>query len=169
MHLWNPGEKRGLPTGYVRGIEALLGLFQQFLPNGEYTLRKILRENIAGRIVDSEYLDNASDIWRSSDLAKDFDQLLSSVDNNIGSRLTSETIQLPELRNAETIIHQRPGDPNLFERLQHCANLPPGLPAKYSRDSGLLFSDHPLLVSDRGASHDPKGPLPRRHRQWPGP
>jgi hypothetical protein len=119
-----PVKKRGLPTGYVRGIEALLGLFQQFLPNGEYTLRKILRENIAGRIVDSEYLDNASDIWRSSDLAKDFDQLLSSVDNNIGSRLTSETVQLPELRNVETIIHQRPGDANLFERLQHCADLP---------------------------------------------
>ncbi|KUL83614.1 hypothetical protein ZTR_11273 [Talaromyces verruculosus] len=120
-----PVKKRGLPTGYVRGIEALLGLFQQFLPNGEYTLRKILRENIAGRIVDSEYLDNASDIWRSSDLAKDFDQLLSSVDNNIGSRLTSETVQLPELRNVETIIRQRPSDVNLFERLKHCADLPP--------------------------------------------
>ncbi|GAM35091.1 C6 transcription factor [Talaromyces pinophilus] len=120
-----PVKKRGLPTGYVRGIEALLGLFQQFLPNGEYTLRKILRENIAGRIVDSEYLDNASDIWRSSDLAKDFDQLLSSVDNNIGSRLTSETVQLPELRNVETIIHQWPSDVNLFERLKHCADLPP--------------------------------------------
>lgn len=118
-------KKRGLPTGYVRGIEALLGLFQQFLPNGEYTLRKILRENIAGRFVDSEYLDNASDIWRSSDLAKDFDHLLSSVDNNIGSRLTSETVQLPELRNVETIIHQRPGDVNLFDRLKHCADLPP--------------------------------------------
>lgn len=120
-----PVKKRGLPTGYVRGIEALLGLFQQFLPNGEYTLRKILRENIAGRIVDSEYLDNASDIWRSSDLAKDFDQLLSSVDNDIGSRLTSETVQLPELRNVETIIRQRPSDVNLFERLKHCADLPP--------------------------------------------
>ncbi|RAO70708.1 uncharacterized protein BHQ10_006720 [Talaromyces amestolkiae] len=120
-----PVKKRGLPTGYVRGIEALLGLFQQFLPNGEYTLRKILRENIAGRIVDSEYLDNASDIWRSSDLAKDFDQLLSSVDNNIGSRLTSETVQLPELRNVDTIIHQQPGEVNLFERLKYCADLPP--------------------------------------------
>lgn len=120
-----PVKKRGLPTGYVRGIEALLGLFQQFLPNGEYTLRKILRENIAGRFVDSEYLDNASDIWRSSDLAKDFDQLLSSVDNNIGSRLTSETVQLPELRNVDTIIHQQPGDVHLFDRLKHFADLPP--------------------------------------------
>ena len=120
-----PVKKRGLPTGYVRGIEALLGLFQQVLPNGEYTLRKILRDNIAGRMVDNEYLDNASDIWRSSELAKDFDQLLSSVDNNIGSRLTAETVQLPELRTVETLTQKRPGDANIFERLQHCADLPP--------------------------------------------
>ncbi|EED12814.1 C6 transcription factor, putative [Talaromyces stipitatus ATCC 10500] len=125
-----PVKKRGLPTGYVRGIEALLGLLQQLLPNGEYTLRKILREKIAGRMVDSEYLDNASDIWRSSELAKDFDQLLSSVDNNIGSRLTSETIRLPELRTAKTPIYGGLGETNLFENLQHCADLPsPNFPA----------------------------------------
>lgn len=119
-----PVKKRGLPTGYVRGIEALLGLFQQFLPNGEYTLRKVLRENIAGRIVDSEYLDNASDIWRSSDLARDFDQLLSAVDSNIATRLTTETVQLPELRSVEA-FHQQTENINLFEKLQQCADLPP--------------------------------------------
>ncbi|OKL57515.1 hypothetical protein UA08_06913 [Talaromyces atroroseus] len=124
-----PVRKRGLPTGYVRGIEALLGLFQQFLPNGEYTLRKVLRDNIAGRVVDSEFLDNASDIWRSSDLAKDFEQLLSSVDSNIATRLTTDAAQLPQLQNPRP-THPQPDSLNLFDRLQQCADLPsPEYPA----------------------------------------
>lgn len=134
-----PVKKRGLPTGYVRGIEALLGLFQQFLPNGEYTLRKVLRDNIAGRVVDSEYLDNASDIWRSSDLAKDFEQLLGSVDSNIATRLTTDAVQLPQLRHLET-TPQQPDTTNLFEKLRQCAYLPPpDYPPKIQEIIDLYF------------------------------
>jgi Fungal Zn(2)-Cys(6) binuclear cluster domain len=134
-----PVKKRGLPTGYVRGVEALLGLFQQFLPNGEYTLRKVLRDNIAGRVVDSEYLDNASDIWRSSDLAKDFEQLFSSVDSNIATRLTTDAPQLPQLRNLRP-PHQQPDSVNLFEKLQQCAELPsPDYPPNIQEIIDLYF------------------------------
>lgn len=122
-----PAKKRGLPTGYVRGVEALLGLFQQSLPNGEYKLRKVLREHLVGHMADSDYLEQASDIWRTSALAKDLDHLLSIADESDTSRPSSgadRVLRLPPIESASPAIQHPPtGDP--FERLEQFLDVPP--------------------------------------------
>lgn len=122
-----PAKKRGLPTGYVRGVEALLGLFQKSLPNGEYKLQRVLREHLVGHMADSDYLEQASDIWRSSALAKDLDHLLNIADDNDTPRPSSgadRALRLPPIESASPVVqHQPPGDP--FERLEQFLDVPP--------------------------------------------
>ncbi|BCS23052.1 Zn(II)2Cys6 transcription factor [Aspergillus puulaauensis] len=60
----NGGGRRGLPTGYVRGLEAALGLVLQHVPSSEKDLLELLRErpSAASR-------NRAVDRWRKSKVA----------------------------------------------------------------------------------------------------
>lgn len=70
-------KKRGLQSGYVRGLETLLGLALQHIPTSEVRIRTLLREKYStASFNDGELVDPCTDVWRSSDLAKDLDVLL---------------------------------------------------------------------------------------------
>lgn len=83
-------KKRGLQSGYVRGLETLLGLAFQHLPRSEVRIRTLLRHNYADvSFNDGNFSDHCTELWRTSDLAKDLDLLLVSG--------TEEPGQLPPL------------------------------------------------------------------------
>ena len=70
-------KKRGLQSGYVRGLETLLGLMLQHVPTSELRIRALLRQKYStASFNDGESVDPCTDLWRSSDLAKDLDVLL---------------------------------------------------------------------------------------------
>lgn len=78
-------KKRGLQTGYVKGLEGLLGLMIRDVPQGEVLIRSRLRHQYLNCcFTEGEFLDQTTDLWRRSDLAKDLDQLLSTHDTDLG-------------------------------------------------------------------------------------
>ncbi|KAL4866117.1 hypothetical protein BDV12DRAFT_210660 [Aspergillus spectabilis] len=60
----NGGGRRGLPTGYVRGLETALGLIFFHIPNSEKALLKLLRER-SNEVARNRALDS----WRRSKVA----------------------------------------------------------------------------------------------------
>ncbi|PLB47433.1 hypothetical protein P170DRAFT_478281 [Aspergillus steynii IBT 23096] len=91
-------KKRGLQTGYVRGLESLLGLMIQDVPQSEMSVRSRLRNQYLGcSFVEGEFLDHTTDLWRRSDLAKDLDHLLNSNDTESDQGELQQISSLPPL------------------------------------------------------------------------
>lgn len=100
-------KKRGLQSGYVRGLESLLGLFIEHVPGSEMTIRTLFRSDYAdASFVDGEFLDRITDRWRGSELAKDLEQLLTSDDND--SDQAGQGNKLPPLEGEQVHIQQEP-------------------------------------------------------------
>ncbi|OJJ79286.1 uncharacterized protein ASPGLDRAFT_103375, partial [Aspergillus glaucus CBS 516.65] len=101
-------KKRGLQSGYVRGLESLLGLFMDHVPGSEMTIRTLFRSDYAdASFVDGEFLDRTTDRWRGSELAKDLEQLLTSDDNDSG-QVVSQGNKLPPLEGEPVHVQQEP-------------------------------------------------------------
>ncbi|KAL4911343.1 hypothetical protein BDW74DRAFT_172805 [Aspergillus multicolor] len=64
----NSGGRRGLPTGYVRGLEVTLGLLFQHIPDSQATLVKLLRDPQ----IDKHH---ALETWRKSKVASQISDL----------------------------------------------------------------------------------------------
>ncbi|CEL03142.1 hypothetical protein ASPCAL04299 [Aspergillus calidoustus] len=64
----NGGGRRGLPTGYVRGLEVALGLVFQHIPDSQATLLKLLRDSQTDRSL-------ALETWRKSKVASQISTL----------------------------------------------------------------------------------------------
>jgi hypothetical protein len=77
--------KRGLQSGYVRGVETLLGLFIQANPNHEYKIRASLRSRDALSKLNGGGFAEGANHWRGSKLAKDLEQLLPISDDVLES------------------------------------------------------------------------------------
>ncbi|KAL4969883.1 uncharacterized protein BDV14DRAFT_209038 [Aspergillus stella-maris] len=69
----NGGGRRGLPTGYVRSLEAALGLLLQHIPHSEKTLLGALREPSAEGVRDL-----AVERWRASEVAPGLAEMMIS-------------------------------------------------------------------------------------------
>lgn len=73
------GGRRGLPSGYVRSLEVVLGLVFQHVPNSEAAIHGVLRDSQArGNFLSSNMAKRSLSIWRKSRLSRDISQLLSS-------------------------------------------------------------------------------------------
>lgn len=71
------GGRRGLPSGYVRSLEVLLGLVIQHVPNSEGTLHGILRNSSAkGGLLTSKSANRSLATWRKSKLSRKVSQIL---------------------------------------------------------------------------------------------
>ncbi|KAJ9626703.1 hypothetical protein H2204_009973 [Knufia peltigerae] len=71
--------KRGLQTGYVRALEALLGTIARDSPEIERKIRASLRSrDLQGELDENRFTDVAVETWRKSGLSKDIDQLLAA-------------------------------------------------------------------------------------------
>lgn len=91
-------KKRGLQTGYVRGLESLLGLVLQHMPGSEALIQSLLRHDYADvSFIDGEFMDRTTDQWRTSNLAKDLDVLLGSFDSESSHAVTSQGSRLAPL------------------------------------------------------------------------
>lgn len=99
-------KKRGLQSGYVRGLESLLGLLIEHVPGSDMTIRTLLRSDYAdASFVDGEFLDRTTDRWRGSELARDLEQLLTSDGNDFGPTV-SQGNKLPPLKGEQVHIQQ---------------------------------------------------------------
>src|SRR6266536_6021160 len=87
-------KKRGLQTGYVRGLEILWGLVFKSVEGSEDTVQTLLRGDIDGVSVENWYKELAKDgeapeslleAWRKSTVAKDIERLLSTADDSDAS------------------------------------------------------------------------------------
>lgn len=71
------GSRRGLPSGYVRSLEIVLGLIFQHVPNSESTTHGVLRNYRGkGNFLTSDAAEHSLKVWRSSKLTRDVSQLL---------------------------------------------------------------------------------------------
>lgn len=69
----NGGGRRGLPPGYVRSLETVLGLVMQHVPNSERTVHDLL---IKSQNNDHFLARDPATVWRQSRLAKDLSKLI---------------------------------------------------------------------------------------------
>jgi hypothetical protein len=69
----NGGGRRGLPPGYVRNLETVLGLIIQHVPNSENAVHDILSKS---RNNNNFFTTDPAKIWRKSRLAKEIPKLL---------------------------------------------------------------------------------------------
>ncbi|KAJ5869951.1 hypothetical protein N7455_004892 [Penicillium solitum] len=69
----NGGGRRGLPPGYVRSLETVLGLVLQHVPNSERTVHDLL---IKSQNNDHFLAKDPPTVWRQSRLAKDLSKLI---------------------------------------------------------------------------------------------
>ena len=65
------GRRRGLQSGYVRSLEAALGLVLQHVPRSEETVRRILRNRQRQGYLTNDAVDDCATLWRESKLARD--------------------------------------------------------------------------------------------------
>ncbi|ETN38976.1 uncharacterized protein HMPREF1541_07018 [Cyphellophora europaea CBS 101466] len=74
--------KRGLQSGYVRALEALLGTFTRNSPEAERKIRASLRSpDLQGELNENRFTDVAVEAWRTSGLSKDIEQLLAASED----------------------------------------------------------------------------------------
>lgn len=65
------GRRRGLQSGYVRSLEAALGLVLQHVPRSEETVRRILRSRQRQGHLTNDAVDDCATVWRESKMARD--------------------------------------------------------------------------------------------------
>ena len=70
------GRRRGLQSGYVRSLEAALGLVLQHVPRSEETVRRILRNRQRQGHLTNDAVDDCATLWRESKMAKDVSSFL---------------------------------------------------------------------------------------------
>ncbi|QKX55854.1 uncharacterized protein TRUGW13939_02953 [Talaromyces rugulosus] len=69
--------RRGLQSGYVRGLEALLGLMLQRLPKTETQLEKLLRkQDIKDQLAQNKNAEKSARVWYRSAISKKINALL---------------------------------------------------------------------------------------------
>ncbi|KAJ5096357.1 hypothetical protein NUU61_005713 [Penicillium alfredii] len=97
------GGRRGLPSGYVRSLEATLGLFLQHIPTSESTVHAILRDSRHGNSLTGDLVDHSVATWRRSKLSRDLPKFLKPGSKSDGSQTTvhdesdSESIEIRDL------------------------------------------------------------------------
>lgn len=143
-------KKRGLQSGYVRGLETLLGLMLQYVPTSEVRIRTLLRQKYStASFNDGESADACTDLWRSSDLAKDLDLLLVTGGDE-PERLPPLDV-VDDMSQEQDVEHLETPRP-IREPPQARASTSIAYPsAEHLGISGLLLSNDALLVSYRGA------------------
>lgn len=133
----NGGGRRGLPPGYVRSLETVLGLVLQHVPNSERTVHDLLTKSQNS----DHFLDrDPATVWRQSRLAKDLSKLIEHDSHEISTITgpdesewdTLEMINTPNVTTAgtgpatvglnELSLHQ--GIPNIGTTQIDCFNLP---------------------------------------------
>ncbi|OQE16895.1 hypothetical protein PENFLA_c026G06799 [Penicillium flavigenum] len=73
------GGRRGLPSGYVRSLEIVLGLMFQHVPNGEAITHGVLRDYRGkGNLLTGDMAEHSLQIWRKSKVYRDLSQLLAT-------------------------------------------------------------------------------------------
>lgn len=78
------GSRRGLPSGYVRSLEIVLGLMFQHVPNSESTIHGVLRNYQGkGNFLTSDAAEYSLKVWRSSKLTRDVSHLLIPVSDDL--------------------------------------------------------------------------------------
>lgn len=76
--------RRGLQSGYVRGLEALLGLMLQRLPNTESQLEKLLRkQDTKDQLAQNKNAEKSARIWHRSTISKKLNALLEPCDTGV--------------------------------------------------------------------------------------
>ncbi|KAJ5496905.1 hypothetical protein N7463_008892 [Penicillium fimorum] len=103
----NGGGRRGLPPGYVRSLETVLGLVLQNVPNSERTVHDLLTKS---KNNDHFLARDPAIIWRQSQLAKDLSKLIEHDPQEISGMTvpdesewdTLEMINTPCVINAGT-------------------------------------------------------------------
>lgn len=70
------GRRRGLQSGYVRSLEAVLGLVLQHVPRSEETVRRILRNRQRQGHLTNDAVDDCATLWRESKMARDASSFL---------------------------------------------------------------------------------------------
>ncbi|CAG8982994.1 hypothetical protein HYALB_00003573 [Hymenoscyphus albidus] len=129
-------KKRGLPEGYVRGLERLWGLAIREVQDVEENMLEALNLNGAeagknnGKITplkawnDETSSENLVKIWRTSQLSQELERLLSSLEpvgvaqSNKRKRLDSD-VQLPEIRKAVFGSPPATPSPAIWEKQMH--------------------------------------------------
>lgn len=86
-------KKRGLPEGYVRGLEKLLGLLISKDQQGERSVSRIFTEAVSSASAKTELMrlwnggdeeDTLPEVWRNSGLSKALEQLLPDLEGTDG-------------------------------------------------------------------------------------
>ncbi|KAK5065347.1 hypothetical protein LTR84_001185 [Exophiala bonariae] len=77
--------KRGLQSGYVRGLEALLGLSLQDQAGHERRMRELLRSPSSRGRLNAGGITECADVWRHSMLARELEQIISHSEDSFGS------------------------------------------------------------------------------------
>ncbi|KAJ5356359.1 hypothetical protein N7517_010968 [Penicillium concentricum] len=103
----NGGGRRGLPPGYVRSLEMVLGLVLQNVPNSEKTVHDLLTKS---RNNNHFLARDPAIIWRQSQLAKDLSKLIDHDSQEVSTMTvpdesewdTLEMINTPGVVNAGT-------------------------------------------------------------------
>ncbi|EXJ78921.1 hypothetical protein A1O3_08421 [Capronia epimyces CBS 606.96] len=99
--------RRGLQTGYVRGLEALLGLILREAPREEHKIRMMLRSQDVDAWSSGDA--RAAHIWRKSGLSRDLERLLAGSEDAAASSpeslspLSSPDGDLERARNALSV------------------------------------------------------------------
>jgi Fungal Zn(2)-Cys(6) binuclear cluster domain./Fungal specific transcription factor domain. len=107
------GGRRGLPSGYVRSLEIVLGLISQYVPNSEATTHSVLRDyRREGNFLTSDVAEQSVKIWRKSKLSQEVSQLLNTGSEDLA--FTDSEWELMKTQDHESIDNH--GGPPLISR-----------------------------------------------------
>lgn len=125
----NGGGRRGLPPGYVRSLETVLGLVLQHVPNSERTVHDLL---IKSQNNDHFLAKDPATVWRQSRLAKDLSKLIEHDSHEISTITgpdesewdTLEMINTPSVTTAGTgPVTLGPNEPSLHQQIPNIGTI----------------------------------------------
>jgi hypothetical protein len=141
---YNQGRKRGLKTGYVRGLEILLGLFLYECPGAEDLALSVLRGGDQGHLIDTRPRTNRQrdaaqptsllECWGKSPVLEELQKTLaaSQTDEDEESFLQSLNARLTEALNGLPRIHNNEEEAQRDEIPMHDAAITVQFPTPVS-------------------------------------
>jgi hypothetical protein len=166
-------KKRGLPEGYVRGLERLLGLtlasiggIQEVVDGFEAATKdESARKHLSNQWNGNTSGDTLPDVWRSSRLCKNFESLLPVLDSGNTDSKRQRTEQQMEGRSNASQPQGAPRDIETYTAAADLYNLAqsrsqPSQSSKTSEYDQFLppaLSEDPTFGRDMGASPEPDG------------
>ena len=137
--------KRGLQTGYVRALEALLGTIARNSPATERNIRASLRSpDLQGELDENRFTDVAVEAWRKSGLSKDIELLLAASEDVF----STSSVALSPVVYSDAEDEQPSEVTGLEEPTRQslvASNTPP---ARHSPTQTLPYSPLPFEISD---------------------